>query len=1033
MTVSSRKGEEFSSGLLQVVVDVERRGTKWLLPSGFCWLGFLLRRLLLLLLLLLATTTTSTRRFSHALLPTRTRTTAAVGRFSWLQPFLCVHRYRSAPSNDVVNTSCSDDDNKSEIPGCDAHPHHSDCHCTRQQEQETVKETFEEGCSRRDFVTLTGSSVFAGVTSLLTASSFPDHAQAAALLPSVTQSSPSLSSSSSSPVNIPGIPYSSVRKYKTITLASNGLQVLLVNDKRAASASCALTVHAAGQFYDPNDLPGLAHLMEHMILSYSSSTWKVYNPNRDFEDWLEDCDGASNAFTANQKVCFHFMCPRSYLPEALERFASLFVQENVESICRDGEILKREVKRVNAELDFDNSIAQEEYITKQFVNLEHPYSSFSRGSTETLQTLPQHRGIDVGERLIEFFERYYLPRQAVLVVIGPQDVGTLERYVQPFAWTLSKQQRRVNSNLKPPSDYFPGQFLHGNRPKQVVLYRKSDEFSVDTEKLTLQWVLEVDYRDLANGKRINTAPQIAFVLSQILGRRGPGSLYSFLTRRGWIPGGSTSVPRISIPVEVSGFQILKMEISLTTDGFLNRSNVVAAVYECIETLRSGFAFVLQREIVAQYASVAKLFGYYLAPRPPDAIELAFDAQVYGLEAVGSGKWYRFPSAEEQSGLGLNPIRRAVSATLSMMSDPDNAVIITTAGEKSISQSNLGIRSESIPSRDSARWIKEPVSEGLFYFEDMLQLKARVEQLVLTKLVDAEELNRPIFNSLVPTSLRPPRVMLCTSMDPTSNADAALLWSGLEMQSPLGSKWTLMQLYPGQQGLPLPRAPPEPNCRCYFVVQLLSTRPARADVRQAARAELWKLTFEKAVTDLAELGAPGGLFYDVSFNKFGLRLCFLGISQTISSYTRRLTRRLARHHEDLLNGPETIRRSIRSSAVQNVARAPNVSPGRKGRIVSNLKSSTAYEVASEGIAFLRSCTGAVCFSEGDLTMSETMQLMEELERIFGLATPNRQSQQSSAVPSFHELLYKPVWKPRFASACAISGVSLISDACGRIPR
>jgi hypothetical protein len=55
-----------------------------------------------------------------------------------------------------------------------------------------------------------------------------------------------------------------------------------------------------------------------------------------------------------------------------------------------------------------------------------------------------------------------------------------------------------------------------------------------------------------------------------------------------------------------------------------------------------------------------------------------------------------------------------------------------------------------------------------------------------------------------------------------------------------------------QALQLPRTSPEPSSRCVFVLQLLSSRPARANTQMAARAELWKMSLEYAVSDLVRL-------------------------------------------------------------------------------------------------------------------------------------------------------------------------------------
>jgi Insulinase (Peptidase family M16) len=72
-------------------------------------------------------------------------------------------------------------------------------------------------------------------------------------------------------------PFTSVCKCKTITLSNNGLKILLVSDKRTSNSACAVTIQGAGQIADPDDIPGLAHLMEHIILS-TKTTSTIVSP-----------------------------------------------------------------------------------------------------------------------------------------------------------------------------------------------------------------------------------------------------------------------------------------------------------------------------------------------------------------------------------------------------------------------------------------------------------------------------------------------------------------------------------------------------------------------------------------------------------------------------------------------------------------------------------------------------------------------------------------------------------------------------------
>ena len=120
-------------------------------------------------------------------------------------------------------------------------------------------------------------------------------------------------------------PFSTTRSYRNIVL-SNGLKVVLVQDSLVQRSSVALSIDGAGQFSEPDPVPGLAHLMEHIVLSSTRFSGKKILERRSrfsdrkrsninssgeeaFEDWLIENDGDSNAFTAPGFVCFHFTGP----------------------------------------------------------------------------------------------------------------------------------------------------------------------------------------------------------------------------------------------------------------------------------------------------------------------------------------------------------------------------------------------------------------------------------------------------------------------------------------------------------------------------------------------------------------------------------------------------------------------------------------------------------------------------------------------------------------------------------------------------
>jgi secreted Zn-dependent insulinase-like peptidase len=54
------------------------------------------------------------------------------------------------------------------------------------------------------------------------------------------------------------------RDYRTLTLSTNGLRVLLCSDPTTNEAAVAMDVHV-GATSDPVTVPGLAHFNEHML------------------------------------------------------------------------------------------------------------------------------------------------------------------------------------------------------------------------------------------------------------------------------------------------------------------------------------------------------------------------------------------------------------------------------------------------------------------------------------------------------------------------------------------------------------------------------------------------------------------------------------------------------------------------------------------------------------------------------------------------------------------------------------------------
>ena len=362
---------------------------------------------------------------------------------------------------------------------------------------------------------------------------------------------------------------------------------------------------------------------------------------------------------------------------------------------------------------------------------------------------------------------------------------------------------------------------------------------------------------------------------------------------------------INLAINVSGFQMLKMSLTLTPDGFLNRSKVVAAVYECIETMRNegsnpgnDESFSVSDEIISQYAIMAKLFGYTQAPRPPDAVELAIDSINYGVETVQFGKWCRFPSPSPDDDMGaredgfsisreLRSVQGAVNSALKMMSDTRNALVIISGGDNLIPKWNpnrFNRVNNDLRPIPPFLWSQETTD---IYSENMLSSLS--DRSSNKQFFGQELISPPIYNPLIPKSLPPPRIIK-TKKKSHNNLDA----NDQLMKKNTNIHWRVLVQDKNTKQIQTPRCPPEGNCCGVSVLQLLSSCPRIANVEQSAHGELWKDSFEEGAAGLAEQGAQGGLAYEVRFNKYGMRLTFYGPSQTLPEYAKKMVHLLVKH-------------------------------------------------------------------------------------------------------------------------------------------
>lgn len=93
-----------------------------------------------------------------------------------------------------------------------------------------------------------------------------------------------------------------------------------INTKKMKINSVAY-IYIVGSYSDPEDIPGLAHFLEHMLFMGTEK----YPDENEYSKYLSEHGGGSNAYTADELTNYFFAVSSDSFEGALDRFSRFFV------------------------------------------------------------------------------------------------------------------------------------------------------------------------------------------------------------------------------------------------------------------------------------------------------------------------------------------------------------------------------------------------------------------------------------------------------------------------------------------------------------------------------------------------------------------------------------------------------------------------------------------------------------------------------------------------------------------------------------
>jgi zinc protease len=202
----------------------------------------------------------------------------------------------------------------------------------------------------------------------------------------------------------------------------NGLQVAFMQSDTAPSVTVELWYHA-GSKDEPRDRRGSAHMFEHIMFKGSEHVKPEAHAQL-----INSLGGYVNAHTTEDATTFYETLPADYLDFALkleaERMRNLLFRKD--TIDSEREVVKEEIR--DDEND-PSAVGFKKLLAAMFT--KHPYGWEAGGTIADLDnTTP--------DDLKKFYDTYYQPNNALLVVVGDVTLETLKASVEKNFGSIPK-------------------------------------------------------------------------------------------------------------------------------------------------------------------------------------------------------------------------------------------------------------------------------------------------------------------------------------------------------------------------------------------------------------------------------------------------------------------------------------------------------------------------------------------------------------------------------------------------------------------
>lgn len=323
---------------------------------------------------------------------------------------------------------------------------------------------------------------------------------------------------------------------------TNGIKYIIVNDSHLEKSYVTVSINV-GSYSNPEGYDGLAHFLEHMLFLGS----KKYPDENYYNNKLNELGGSSNAYTDVMETVYYFNVYDNGLKDIMDIFSRFFIDPlfNPDSVSREINAVDSEHKK-NIHKDYWKKFQLMLYLT----NPDSKKNQFITGSLNTLNKP------DIRDKVIQFYEKYYVPQNISICVGSSQPVEQIEKMITDTFGHIAPSSTHSKLEIEKP-------FYSINKTKCYHLKSLSNIY-----ELTYIW-------EIPNQENFTKTKDFT-ILESLLTNKSINSMYFYLKNLGFIN---------TIKSETKYEGVFIISFNLTKEGFDNLDTIQKILYECINQVK----------------------------------------------------------------------------------------------------------------------------------------------------------------------------------------------------------------------------------------------------------------------------------------------------------------------------------------------------------------------------------------------------------------------------------------------------------------